>query len=307
MTTSTTTQSTTTNKPARPLTRIVPAASTIEGGGFEVYRPFPGSVIDWLDPFLLLDEMAPNHQKPGEAIGAPPHPHRGFETVTYVLQGEVEHRDSAGNHGVIGPGDVQWMTAGDGIIHSEMPSTRLQTDGGVLHGLQLWVNLPASLRRTTPKYQGLPADQIASVDGDGWKAEVVAGSMFGVRGPAATHTPVGYARVTVQPGSTLRIQTPDRQTALVYAFDGVGVVGDESQRLEAHHLAVFDRTGGDIALAVPADEPTALDCIVLTGEPINEPMARYGPFVMNTTGELEEAINDFNAGRMGSIPATGTT
>ena len=131
--------------------------------------------------------------------------------------------------------------------------------------------------------------------------------MFGVRGPAATHTPVGYARVTVQPGSTLRIQTPDRQTALVYAFDGVGVVGDESQRLEAHHLAVFDRTGGDIALAVPADEPTALDCIVLTGEPINEPMARYGPFVMNTTGELEEAINDFNAGRMGSIPATGTT
>ena len=305
MTTSTTTERT--NKQDRPLRTIVPAASTIEGGGFEVYRPFPGATIDWLDPFLLLDEMAPNHQQPGEAVGAPPHPHRGFETVTYVLQGEVEHRDSAGHHGVIGPGDVQWMTAGDGIIHSEMPSSRLQTEGDVLHGIQLWVNLPASLRRTAPKYQGLAAEQIETIDGDGWKAEVVAGTMFGVRGPAATHTSVGYARVTVQPGSTLRIPAPDGQTALVYAFDGSCVVGEAAQHLNAHHLAVFDRTGGDIVLTVPADGQTALDCIVLTGEPIEEPMARYGPFVMNTPGELKEAINDFNAGRMGSIPATGTT
>ena len=185
---------------ARRVDRVVPAASTTEGGGFEVFRPFPGPAVDWLDPFLLLDEMAPNRHEPGEAVGAPAHPHRGFETVTYVLRGEVEHRDSAGNHGLIGPGDVQWMTAGDGIVHSEMPSTRMQTEGGIGHGLQLWVNLPAALRRTTPRYQALTASDIPTASGDGWTAEVVAGSMLGVHGPAETHTPIGYAQLTVSPG-----------------------------------------------------------------------------------------------------------
>ncbi len=291
----------------RPLERIVAARSTLEGGGFEVYRPFPGPDADWFDPFLLLDEMAPNYQEPGEAIGAPAHPHRGFETVTYILHGEVEHRDSAGNHGVIGPGDVQWMTAGDGIVHSEMPSTRVQTEGGLGHGLQLWVNLPAALRRTAPNYQALPSDDIASASGDGWTAEVVAGSMFGVDGPANTHTPIGYARVTVQPGHRLRIPTEDGHTALVYGFSGVAELADEATRLTANHLAVFQRSGGDIVVTVPADADGPFDCIVLTGQPIDEPMARYGPFVMNTSAEIEEAITDFNAGRMGTIPAGGTT
>jgi len=291
---------------ARSVTQVVRASSTLEGGGFEVYRPFPGPALDWADPFLLLDEIAPNVVEPGEAIGAPPHPHRGFETVTYILQGEVEHRDSAGNHGLIGPGDVQWMTAGDGIVHSEMPSTRVQTEGGVGHGLQLWVNLPASLRRTTPKYQALTAEHISSASGDGWTAEVVAGFMFGTLGPAETHTPIGYARVTIQPGTTLRIPTADGHTALVYAFGGSGDAGAPAQPLRTNHLAKFDRTGGDIVLSVATDAGEPLDCIVLTGEPINEPMARYGPFVMNTNDELQEAVTDFNAGRMGSIPATGT-
>ncbi len=301
----------TTTNTARPLSRIVPATSTLEGGGFEVYRPFPGLDLDWLDPFLLLDELAPNRVEPGRAVGAPDHPHRGFETVTFILQGEGEHRDSAGNHGLIGPGDVQWMTAGDGIIHSEMPSARLQREGGVSHGIQLWVNLPAALRRTQPAYQALPADELTSVAGDGWRATVVAGELFGGRGPARTHTPIGYARITIDPGTTVRIPVAAGHTGAVYAIDGRAEVGPDGQPLEAHHLAVFERTEGEIVLTVPPGDdrpgsPTPFDAMLLTGEPIGEPMVRYGPFVMNTRAELEEAVADFNAGRMGSIPATGT-
>ena len=302
-----TTSSPTTVGPARNLAAIIPASRTIEGGGFEVYRPFPTSALDMLDPFLLLDEMAPKQFAPGEALGAPDHPHRGFETVTYIVHGEVEHRDSAGNHGLIGPGDVQWMTAGDGIIHSEMPSARIQTEGGFSHGLQLWVNLPAHLRRAAPKYQALPSDSITSLSGEGWSAELVSGSMFGAQGPAETHTPIGYARVTIQPGTTLRIPTVDGHTAAVYAFEGSGAASEDGGRLDAHHLAIFEPTGGDIVLSVPDDAAEALDCIVLTGEPIGEPVTRYGPFVMNTAAEIHEAISDFNAGRMGSIPAIGNT
>lgn len=293
------------DRTARRVAQIIAASSTMEGGGFEVYRPFPGQVADWFDPFLLLDEMAPHNRAPGEAIGAPPHPHRGFETVTYILQGEVEHRDSAGHHGVIGPGDVQWMTAGDGIVHSEMPSTRIQREGGVGHGLQLWVNLPASLRRTPPKYQALLADDMASVSGQGWTAEVVAGSMLGAAGPAATHTPMGFARVTIQPDSTLHVPTTEGHTALVYAFAGTATVGPAGDELRAHHLAVLADDGGAIVLDIAADASEPFDCVVLTGAPIGEPMVRYGPFVMNTSDEIEAAISDFNAGRMGTIPATG--
>jgi redox-sensitive bicupin YhaK (pirin superfamily) len=296
----------TTTAQARPVARILPAMRTIEGGGFEVFRPFPTSALDNLDPFLLLDEMAPKFHEPGEFVGAPDHPHRGFETVTYILKGEVEHRDSAGNHGVIGAGDVQWMTAGDGIVHSEMPSERMQTEGGFAHGLQIWVNLPRDLKRATPKYQALPKDELTSVSGDGWTANVVAGSMLGGQGPAETNTPIGYAQVTIQPGTELHIPVSDGHTSAVYAFEGAGTVGDTAETFAANHLAVFERTTGDIVLAVPADAESPFGVIVLTGEPINEPIARYGPFVMNTRDELEEAFDDYNAGRMGSIPAVGT-
>ena len=291
----------------RPLARIVASSRVTEGGGFEVNRPFPTATLNRLDPFLLLDEMAPVHHEPGQAIGAPAHPHRGFETVTYVLQGEIEHKDSAGNHGVIGPGDVQWMTAGDGIIHSEMPSARIQTEGGLGHGLQVWVNLPSSLRRTTPRYQALPNSQLVSVTGEGWTAEVVAGSMLGVDGPAETHTPITYARVTIQPGASLRIPITDGHAAAIYLFDGSGLVGEPGELLEAQHLAVFEPSSGDLVISVPASTAGPFDSIVLAGEPIGEPIARNGPFVMNTMAEIDEAIADFNAGRMGSIPATGTT
>ena len=303
-TTPTTTGPTSTGS-VRPVDRVIAASRTIEGGGFEVFRPFPTADLDLLDPFLLLDEMAPSHHEPGEAIGAPPHPHRGFETVTYVLRGEVEHRDSAGNHGLIGPGDVQWMTAGDGIVHSELPSERIQTEGGVGHGLQLWVNLPSSLRRTQPRYQALPSDRISTASGEGWRAHVVSGSFFGVDGPADTHTPVGVVRLTIEPGAAVQIPVADGHTAAVYAFEGSGRLGADAHWLPTNHLGVFERTDGDILVSVPDDEDRPLDALVLTGEPIGEPIARYGPFVMNTRAEIEEAIADFQAGRMGSIPAVG--
>ena len=295
-----------TNGTRRDVAAVFDSARTIEGGGFEVYRPFPSAALEWLDPFLLLDEMAPTYHAPGQAIGAPAHPHRGFETVTYVMRGEVEHRDSAGNHGVIGAGDVQWMTAGDGIVHSEMPSARMQTEGGVGHGIQLWVNLPSELRRTAPRYQAVTSEQLPRVSGAGWSAEIIAGEFLGTPGPARTHTPIGVARVAVQPGSTLTLSVPEQHTAAVYAIEGSGVLGGGTQ-IEAHQLAVYERSVGDVIVDVPASSPASFDAFVLTGAPIGEPIARYGPFVMNTEAEIAEAIADFNAGRMGAIPATGTT
>ncbi|MEM9134648.1 MAG: pirin family protein [Actinomycetota bacterium] len=295
-----------TNTDDRAVARIVDAVSTLEGGGITVNRPLPSADLDLLDPFLLLDEMAPVVHPPGDAgPGVPPHPHRGFETVTYVIAGEVEHRDSAGNHGIIGPGDVQWMTAGDGIVHSEMPSERIRTEGGLGHGLQLWVNLPAHLRRTTPNYQALTADDLTVADGDGWSATVIAGSLFGVVGPAATHTPVGLARLTVEPGSSVRLPITAGHMAAVYVFGGRADVGADGERLGSQQLAVFDRTGGDLVLSTPDDLDEPFDGLILSGEPIGQPIARYGPFVMNTKAEIMEAIDDFNAGRMGSIPAAG--
>lgn len=175
----------------------------------------------------------------------------------------------------------------------------MQTEGGISHGLQLWVNLPASLRRTTPRYQALGPNEIVSVDGQGWSAEVVAGRILGVTRPAKTHTPVGYARVTIEPATDVRIPVDEGHTALVYAISGTAEIGRTRERTEAHSLAVLDRVGGDVLLSVGRDAVVAFDCMVLTGLPIGEPMARYGPFVMNTAAELEEAIDDFNAGRMG--------
>lgn len=291
---------------ARRVTAIIPASRTTEGGGFTVFRPFPTAELDWIDPFLLLDEMAPIHHPPGEAVGAPAHPHRGFETVTYVLQGEVEHRDSAGHHGLIGAGDVQWMTAGDGIVHSEMPSERIQTQGGVGHGLQLWVNLPASLRRTQPRYQALTNDALGRASGDGWSIEAIAGEFLGALGPAATHTPIGLARATVEPDTTLTIPLEDGHTAAVYAFAGEAELAGSPHALTAHQLAVFERSGSDLVLDVPASATGPFDALILTGEPIGEPMVRSGPFVMNTSDEITEAFDDYRAGRMGAITATGT-
>ena len=287
---------------ARPIHNIVTARPTIEGGGIRVNRPFPIPGADWFDPFLLLDEMAPTVHPPGKSGGVPPHPHRGFETVTYVFEGEIEHTDSAGNNDVIGPGDVQWMTAGDGIVHSEMLSEKLQREGGTSHGLQLWVNLPAQLRRTTPRYQGFRSHDMPVVNADGWSAHLVAGELGGEQGPAESHTPITYAIVQIEPGATARIPVADGYTALAYVVDGRALAKDERRTIEPQQLVVFESTTGDVVLHA---ETERVRCLVLAGQPIAEPMQRYGPFVMNTTDELAEAIDDFNAGRMGQLTATG--
>jgi len=290
----------------RKVAGIVPATHTFEGAGFEVARPFPTSALEMLDPYLLLDEMGPTIYAPGEAQGAPDHPHRGFETVTYILDGEFEHRDSRGNHGVIRAGDVQWMTAGDGIVHSEMPSHAIQEHGGRVHGFQIWINLPRANKRATPRYQSITAPDLTTVEGPLWSAKIIAGSLLGVEGPAATHNTNGAAKIIVEPGGSLEINLAADHTAGVYAFGGSGVVGTQRTPLPERSLAVHDRGEGSLLVAVAADAAENLEALVLTGRPIDEPVARYGPFVMNSRDELIEAFEDFQAGTMGSIVPAGT-
>jgi redox-sensitive bicupin YhaK (pirin superfamily) len=281
----------------RPIAEVVEPIHTYEGAGFGVFRPFPQAQFEFLDPFLLLDEMEPRTLAPGEAKGAPDHPHRGFETVTYILEGEFEHLDSAGNHGRITPGDVQWMTAGAGIVHSEMPSTKLQTEGGNLHGFQLWVNLPAADKMIRPRYQALTASEIPVAVGDGWTARVISGSLTGSSGPvvegaAGTHTPVTYAHVTIEPGRTATFDFPPDFNVGAYVFRG----GER-------RFTAWRREAGAIELSAGSDAP--LDVLLMAGRPLGEPVARYGPFVMNTRQQLVDAVDDFNAGRMGKIAAEG--
>lgn len=281
----------------RSIRAEVTPVHTYEGAGFGVFRPFPQPGLDLLDPFLLLDEMEPRSLAPGAAKGAPDHPHRGFETVTYMLEGEFEHRDSQGNRGTIRSGDVQWMTAGAGIVHSEMPSERLQREGGTIHGFQLWVNLPATDKMITPRYQSLRAEHIPVVEGDGWRARVISGTFAGVEGIATTHTPVTYAHVTVDPGATARFDLPADHNVGAYLFRGTP--GSPSGR----RFVVWQREPGAIELTASEDAP--LDALVLAGRPLNEPVARYGPFVMNDRRQLIEAFEDYQSGRMGSIVAEG--
>lgn len=285
----------------RAVAMIVPAHRQLEGAGFGVFRPFPTAGFDMLDPFLMLDEKEPEIHEPGSAKGAPDHPHRGFETVSYVLDGETEHADSLGNRDVIRTGDVQWMTAGDGIVHSEMPSTRIQTEGGRVHGFQLWVNLPAASKRTQPRYQALTADELPNVEGQGWKAIVIAGSVFGVQGPATTHTPIVYAHLSVQPGTHISIDLPADHQAGLYVFESSALAGRPEEPVGHRHLAVFAPGDGSIRFAAPLDAEGPTEALLMAGRPLNEPVARYGPFVMNTRAELVEAIEDYQAGRMGKI------
>jgi redox-sensitive bicupin YhaK (pirin superfamily) len=274
----------------RSVEAVVPAIRQLEGGGFEVRRPFPTATLAQVDPFLLLDHMGPVELGPGEAKGAPDHPHRGFETVTYMLDGVMEHEDSAGHAGRIGPGDVQWMTAGAGVIHSEMPSVDLRRDGGRLHGFQVWVNLPAKKKRVKPRYQEFTADQIPVVVEDGVTARVIAGSVGRTKGAVDTRTPVTYLHLTLPPGTSFRQPVPASQNAVVYGISGPGE-GD---------LTVYAHDG-DVVEVTNNDSREARDVLLLAGEPLREPVARYGPFVMNTKAEVLEAVEDFQAGRFGAI------
>jgi redox-sensitive bicupin YhaK (pirin superfamily) len=293
---------------ARPVAQVIPAHRAVEGAGFEVWRPFPGAVsLSLTDPFLLLDQLGPVEYGPGEAKGAPWHPHRGFETVTYVLDGEISHHDSNGGGGVIAAGDTQWMTAGAGILHDEVPSEHVLRAGGPSHGVQLWVNLPGRLKFTPARYQAITGDNLVllSSDDGGALVRLVAGDLAGHPGPGVTHTPIAYAHATISPGADLSVPWNGEFNALAYVLQGHGYAGAEARPVSDHSLVVF---GPGDALTVRAadrqDGPSdSLEVLLLGGLPIREPVAHYGPFVMNTKEEIIEAIDDFNAGRMGTIPA----
>lgn len=291
---------------SRPATRVLVAPTTFEGEGFLVRRAFPNASLPAADPFLLLDHLGAVEYAPGEAKGAPDHPHRGFETVTYIIDGAIEHRDSTGGGGLITDGDTQWMTAGAGIVHSEMPPEYLVRSGGLFHGVQLWVNLPRADKWTPPRYQDLAGGELtllASRDG-GALVRVIAGEIDGHAGPGHTHTPIAYVHATLEPG--VRIELPWRPdfTAMAYVLAGRGQAGADAVAVEDGRLVVFG-DGDHLELSADARQPAAtpaLEALVLGGRPIREPVVHYGPFVMNTKAEILEAIEDYQAGRMGHIP-----
>lgn len=293
----------------RPVSRVVPARHAVEGAGFEVWRPFPGGIDAHVaDPFFLLDQLGPVTYAPNEPVGAPWHPHRGFETVTYVLDGQIAHHDSNGGGGVIGEGDTQWMTAGGGILHDEVPTESFVRNGGPSHAVQLWVNLPARLKMTPPRYQAIGRhDLVLLTSGDGGAlVRLIAGDLGGHEGPGRTHTPITYAHATVAPGARVEVPwTPDF-SAMAYVLGGRALAGPERRPVEAHQLALFG-PGDAVELAAADRQPgddAALEVLLLGGLPIGEPIAHYGPFLMNTRAEVLEAVEDFNAGRMGRVPAT---
>ena len=285
----------------RRIARIVTAHQQREGAGFMVRRPVPTEGLDQVDPFLMLDEVGPVTYAPGEAIGAPDHPHRGFETVSYILSGEKLHEDSTGKTQLISAGDVQWMTAGAGIVHSELPGPDFKASGGLAHGFQIWVNLPAAAKFTTPGYQYLPAREIPTTQSpDGLiEVTVVAGEVFGVTAGIGTHTPIWLQDWRVKPGADAEIDIDPTFNAAAYVFDGVVRFGIEEEMVDRGQMAVFgDGTKLRISAAANASGGRFL---LLAGEPLNEPVARYGPFVMNTRDELAAAFDDFQSGAMGII------
>ena len=285
---------------ARRVIRSVDATRSLEGAGFVVRRPFPGPDLALVDPFLMLDEMGPSEYPPGDAKGAPDHPHRGFETVTYILEGEMEHRDSVGNRGVMRPGDVQWMTAGAGVIHSEMPTDEFQRRGGRMHGFQLWVNLPREDKLMRPRYQDLRAADIPVVDSGGATVRVIAGEFAGRAGAGETRIPIVFLHATVRPGATLEVPVPADHSAFVYAFGGSGQAGRDTPLVDGR-LVQFAPGEGAITVRVGDDAPEPLEALILAGRPLREPIARYGPFVMNTREEIIQAFDDYQSGRMGAI------
>lgn len=290
----------------RPVRSLTTAPSALEGEGFPVRRAFAGVPLADLDPFVHLDQMGAVEYGPGEPKGTPWHPHRGFETVTYMIDGAFEHRDSTGGGGLITNGDTQWMTAGAGILHIERPPEPLVARGGLFHGLQLWVNLPRARKWVPPRYQDIRGQAVAllaSPDG-GALLRLIAGELAGHRGPGVTHTPVTLVHATLQPGAEVDLPWPAAFNALVYALSGQGYVGAERRPLREGQLAVLG-PGAAIRLGAARQQDSrapAFDVYLLGGQPIGEPVVVYGPFVMNTRAEIAQAFADYRAGRLGTIP-----
>lgn len=288
----------------RSAVALVPATRTIEGGGFVVRRAFPTEQLPMLDPFLLLDEMGPVDWEPGTAVGAPPHPHRGFATLTYLLEGELVHRDSHGSEATLTAGDVQLMTAGSGVIHSEMPSRRLREAGGRVHGFQLWVNLPREKKMMTPSYQELPRSEVPLViDAEGHvELRVLVGAALGRESPLRTMVPMTYLHISMQAMSEYQVNIPVEQDAFVYVFGGsakVGLGGERVRDTDEGGAILLGREGEELGLA---SGHLGAEILVIGGEALREPVARYGPFVMNTSEELAQAMGDFQSGKFGRIP-----
>ncbi len=281
----------------RKILQIIPAVQTFEGAGFLVHRPFPVPGLSFVDPFLLLDEMGPMNLEPGAAKGAPDHPHRGFETVTYLLEGEFEHRDSAGNSGKLFAGDVQWMTAGAGVVHSEMPSENFMKTGGRMHGFQIWVNLPAEIKMSKPRYQEIKSSSIPLYKSEDGKTQikVIAGRIENTHAKIETHTPIVYYHVTMQAGGKFSIPVDDSLNVMAYVISGSAKFAD-SKETDRAHLVIFQDTGH-----VSAATEKGVSFLLLGGRPLQEPVARYGPFVMNTADEIYQAFDDYRSGRMGEI------
>jgi len=281
----------------RSVAEIVHATPQLEGEGMIVTRPFPTARLDHLDPFLLLDRMGPVTHGPGEAKGAPDHPHRGFETVTYVLEGAIEHGDSQGNHGRIGSGDVQWMTAGSGVIHSEMPSAEIRRNGGRLHGFQLCVNLPRRDKMMKPRYQELRAAEIPTATSADGKVTVtvIAGESLDTRATIDTRTPIIYLHVQLAAGARFTQAIPRTHNAFAFVIGGEATFGDRVAR--ENDTVLFDRDGDEVSIA----SANGAELLLIAGLPLNEPVARYGPFVMNTPGEIRQAMIDYQSGRFGEI------
>jgi quercetin 2,3-dioxygenase len=295
----------------RPAISVTTAPSGFEGEGFPVRRAFAGVDLARLDPFIHMDQMGEVDYAPGEPKGTAWHPHRGFETVTYIIDGIFRHQDSNGGGGRITNGDTQWMTAGGGILHIEEPPEELVASGGLFHGFQLWVNLPRTLKMTNPRYQDIRAGQVAllsSADG-GALLRLIAGDLAGHQGPGITHTPITLLHATVAPGAQVRLPWRRDFNALAYVLAGSGTVGTERRPVRTGQLTVF---GPGDAITFEAsqrqDGPGKdFDMLLLGGQPIREPVAAYGPFVMNTRDELITAFEDYQAGRLGSIPAQRST
>ncbi len=292
----------------RPVVSITSAPSAFEGEGFPVKRAFAGVDLKLLDPFIHLDEMGEVDYAPGEPKGTSWHPHRGFETVTYIIDGIFDHQDSFGGGGTITNGDTQWMTAGSGILHIEAPPEQLVVSGGLFHGFQLWVNLPKSDKLIAPRYQDLHSGEVtllSSVDG-GSLLRVIAGDVAGHAGPGATHTPMAMVHATIAPGAELELPWRPDFNALVYVMSGDGFVGPGQSPIGTGQLAVLGR-GDALRLSAAQSQQTrfaaGLDVVILGGAPIREPIAWAGPFVMNTRAELMAAFEDYNAGRLGKPAA----
>ncbi len=293
--------------PARSVISVTTGPSGFEGEGFPVRRAFAGVARELLDPFVHMDQMGEVEYAPGEPKGTAWHPHRGFETVTYIIDGTFAHRDSHGGGGLITNGATQWMTAGSGILHIERPPEELVVSGGLFHGVQLWVNLPAAHKWLSPGYQSIEADEVsllATPDG-GALIRVIAGDVGGHKGPGSTHTPITLAHVTIHPGAQLALPWDPSFNALIYVLAGRGVVGPDRTAVLTGQLAAFGAGGSLIAEADRHQDANAphLELLILGGQPIREPVATYGPFVMNTRVELAEAFEDFQRGKMGTIPA----